>query len=51
MNAINLDARINVFLQRKYAEFPDIADAGRHDSRTVKYARALRTSGQLLMPS
>lgn len=48
MNANDLDTRISNFLERKYAEFPDIADSGRHESRTVKYARALRSSGQLL---
>jgi len=45
----DVDARISKFLNRKQAEFPELAAAGRHGSRTVKYAMHLRSSGQLLL--
>ncbi len=45
----SLDSKISNFLTRKHAEFPDLASAGRDESRTIKYATALRDSGQLLM--
>lgn len=48
MNAADVEQRISNFLDRKYAEFPEIADSGRHGSRTVKYAMELRGQGQLL---
>jgi len=38
MEASELDARINNFLERKFAEYPDLAVSGRQQSRTVKYA-------------
>jgi len=48
MDAVNLDAKINNFLNRKHVEFPELATAGRRESRTVKYAQSLRASGQIL---
>jgi len=48
MNVTELDARINGFLERKFATYPDLAVSGRYESRTVKYAHALRVSGQKL---
>ena len=48
MNSGELNQRINSFLERKHAEFPELAISGRHESRTVKYAAHLRTSGQLI---
>ncbi|HUB93793.1 MAG TPA: hypothetical protein VMB52_04795 [Verrucomicrobiae bacterium] len=49
MQANELDLRIDNFLRRKYAAFPDLAAAGRNESRTIKYARALRVRALLLM--
>jgi hypothetical protein len=49
MSAIDIDLRINSFLERKYALFPELAVSGRNESRTVKYAQKLRASGQILM--
>lgn len=49
MNANDLDTRISNFLERKYAEYPDLATSGRQESHTVKYARALRASGQAML--
>lgn len=46
MGSENVEQRINSFLRRKEAEFPELA-ASRHESRTVKYATQLRESGQL----
>ena len=48
MHSSELDSKINSFLNRKHAEFPELANTGRHESRTVKYAQSLRSSGQLL---
>jgi hypothetical protein len=48
MQTVNLDQKINNFLNRKQVEFPELAEAGRQGSRTVKYAQTLRASGQLL---
>jgi len=48
MSATGVDQRISKFLDRKWAEFPEMAISGRHESRTVKYALELRASGQLL---
>jgi hypothetical protein len=47
MSTVDVDKRISSFLGRKHAEYPDLADSGRHDSRTIKYALELRNSGQL----
>jgi hypothetical protein len=46
-----LDRKINSFITRKEAEFPDIIlpVSGRDEARTTKYAVHLRESGQLLM--
>jgi len=49
MSASDLDTQINNFLKRKYTTFPDLAASGHNESRTVKYATKLRTSGQILM--
>lgn len=49
MSTSDIDTQINDFLKRKYAAFPDLAVSGRSESRTVKYAMKLRTSGQILM--
>jgi hypothetical protein len=49
MNATELDLRINGFLERKFATYPDLAVSGRYESRTIKYAHVLRASGQLLL--
>lgn len=49
MNSVNVDQQISNFLSRKHAEFPELANAGRNESRTAKYAAVeLRNSGQLL---
>ncbi|MEJ0072541.1 MAG: hypothetical protein WDN27_00370 [Candidatus Saccharibacteria bacterium] len=48
MSSLDIDQKISSFLQRKEAEFPELASIGRHESRTVKYASQLRTSGQVL---
>ncbi|HSX05737.1 MAG TPA: hypothetical protein VLF69_04680 [Candidatus Saccharimonadales bacterium] len=48
MVSADVDARISSFLNRKHAEFPELATAGRRAQRTVKYALQLRSSGQLL---
>lgn len=48
MSSIALEDKISSFLQRKEAEFPELALSGRHESRTVKYAQDLRANGQLL---
>jgi hypothetical protein len=48
MQARDLDAKINSFLQRKDEKFPDLAMSGRQEMRTIKYAQSLRASGQLL---
>ncbi len=50
MQAKDLDAKISSFLDRKSAEFPSLALAGRHESRTVKYAQTLRAHGQVMLP-
>ena len=47
--SLDLDAKINSFLRRKEAEFPELALSGRQESRTVKYAADLRARGQILM--
>lgn len=44
-----VEQKIEIFLRRKEAEFPELAISGRQDSRTRKYANELRASGQLLM--
>lgn len=44
-----LETKINSFMQRKEAEFPELALSGRQESRTAKYAAGLRASGQILM--
>jgi hypothetical protein len=49
MSSVDIEAKINGFLQRKGVEFPELAFSGRHESRTVKYASSLRASGQILM--
>jgi len=48
MGSADLDQKISSFLTRKHAEYPELATEGRHESRTVKYAAHLRSSGQLL---
>lgn len=48
MQAIDVDAKINSFLQRKEEKFPNLSLSGRQEMRTIKYARSLRSSGQLL---
>lgn len=48
MQSIDLDQKISSFLDRKHAEFPELAMSGRNESRTVKYAHSLRTSGQVI---
>jgi hypothetical protein len=45
---MDVDAKINSFIKRKEAEFPELAISGRLESRTAKYASNLRTSGQIL---
>ena len=45
----DVEQKINNFLQRKKAEFPELAISGREESRTRKYADELRASGQMLM--
>lgn len=46
----DVEQKIDSFLRRKHAEFPDLAVSGREEqSRTMKYATELRASGQLLM--
>jgi len=49
MGSNDVEQKINSFMRRKEAEFPDLAISGRNESRTVKYANELRASGQLLM--
>lgn len=49
MSSESLDTKINSFLRRKEAEFPELAISGRQESRTMKYAANLRASGQMLM--
>jgi hypothetical protein len=44
----DVNEQISKFLDRKWAEFPELATSGRRESRTVKYALDLRTNGQLL---
>jgi hypothetical protein len=46
MNADELDARINNFLERKFAKYPDLATSGRDVTRTVKYAGGIRLGGR-----
>jgi hypothetical protein len=48
MSSADIDQRINDFISRKQSEFPELVASGRHQSRTVKYALELRSSGQLL---
>jgi hypothetical protein len=48
MQARDLDAKINSFLQRKEEKYPNLVMSGREEMRTVKYAQSLRSSGQLL---
>lgn len=48
MGSSIIEEQISSFLARKDAEFPELVSAGRHESRTVKYAQSLRASGQLL---
>ena len=45
----DVEQKINNFLRRKKAEFPELAISGREESRTMKYANELRASGQMLM--
>jgi hypothetical protein len=47
-----LDRKINSFLTRKEAEFPELIlpVSGRDEARTTKYAVHLRETGQVLMP-
>ena len=47
MGSKHLDQKIVSFLHRKEAEFPELAQSGRIDERTRKYAADLRKSGQL----
>jgi hypothetical protein len=49
MGSEDIEQKISSFLQRKEAEFPELAISGREESRTVKYANQLRSSGQLLL--
>jgi hypothetical protein len=49
MSSHDVERKISGFLQRKEAEYPELAFSGRHESRTVKYAAELRASGQVLM--
>lgn len=49
MGSKDLERKISSFLRRKEAEFPELALAGRVDSRTMKYAAELRETGQLPM--
>ncbi len=44
-----VEQKIENFLRRKEAEFPELAVSGRNELRTRKYAYELRASGQLLM--
>jgi hypothetical protein len=48
MTSADVDQKISKFLTRKHTEFPELATSGRQESRTVKYAMELRSSGQLL---
>lgn len=41
MNSHELNQRISSFLARKQAEFPELADEGRQESHTAKYATQL----------
>lgn len=45
MDTSELDARIDSFLERKFAKYPDLAAARRNETRTVKYAQTLRFNG------
>jgi hypothetical protein len=49
MSSLDVERKISSFLQRKEAEFPELAFSGRHESRTAKWAADLRSSGQVLM--
>ncbi len=50
MSSIMLNQKIHNFMQRKTAEFPELASSDRLQSqRTIKYASDLRQSGQLLL--
>ena len=49
MSSVDVEDKIQSFMSRKEAEYPELALSGRHGSRTVKYAADLRASGQLLM--
>ncbi len=49
MSSRDTDTMISNFLRRKETEFPELVIAGRHESRTQKYATELRVSGQLLL--
>jgi hypothetical protein len=49
MSSLDIERKINSFLQRKEAEFPELAFSGRNESRTAKYASELRANGQVLM--
>lgn len=48
MSEMNVEDKINNFLQRKEAKFPELIASGRHESRTIKHAQTLRAHGQLL---
>lgn len=47
MSELELNHKIDAFLRRKGVQFPELARAGRHDSRTVKYAEARYTMPRL----
>lgn len=49
MASDDLDSKINTFLRRKEAEFPELAAHGRSNVHTAKYAVSLRLSGQQLL--
>lgn len=44
-----VERKINSFLSRKEAEFPELIRSVRRGQRTVKYAAKLRSTGQLLL--
>jgi hypothetical protein len=48
MGTAEVDQRISEFLTRKRAEYPELVNSGRDESRTVKYALELCAHGQLL---
>jgi len=48
MSNIDVEQRIQNFLRRKEAEYPELALSGREESRTMKYAAELQARGQLL---